>query len=248
MPPNPKCIVCSSKPEVTIKIDTNRVTIKHFHDEVLIKSLNMVEPEVTINSTILISSEEGETECNNDKTLAEMGVVDGAILKADDYFQQYELSIIIIHKEPEREDALFEIIADPDTLKATSEPQPAVAADKPTGEDKQNGASATKKLRVEVKSDEDDDDDVTIIEEEGASTSNGNQQRADDSDDDVCIIDDDVYIVEDGAGPSSTSSLAPIEAKKRKTNDNLVEPSSKKAKTVTPLDDDDDDLVLIEDD
>lgn len=249
MPPNPKCIVCSSKPEVTIKIDTAKVTVKQFRDDVLIKALNMVQPDVTVDSkgSILISSEEGETDCNDDKTLAEMDVIDGAILKADDFFQNYELSIIILHKEPEREDAPFEIIADPDMLKATQEVAAAPVTEKATDGDEKNGVSPAKKARVENA--ENDDDDVQIVEAE-PSTSNGKKQSATDSDDDLCIIDDDCCIVEDDAVVGSTSGET-SETKKRKTNDFLGEPSSKRikatAKTVPPPDDDDD-LVLIEDD
>lgn len=245
MPPNHKCIVCSSKPEVTIKIDTTKVTIKQFRNDVLIKALNMIQPDVTVDSKgiILISSEDGETDCNDDKTLAEMDVVDGVILKADDFFQNYELSVIILHKEPEREDAPFEIIADPDMLKATNEVVAAPAAEKTTDGDEKNGVSPAKKAPVE--NTDNDDDDVTIVEAE-PSTSNGKTQGSADTDDDCCIVDDDVYIIEDDGIVGSTSGTA-SETKKRKTNDFLGEPSSKRTKTVAPPDDNDD-LVLIEDD
>lgn len=104
MKPNPKCIVCSPKPEVVIRIDTKRVTVKQFRDDVLIKALNMIDPDVIVDGkgVILISSEEGETECNNDKILADMEIVDGCILKVDDFFQDYELSVIITHEDVDR--------------------------------------------------------------------------------------------------------------------------------------------------
>lgn len=128
MPPNPKCIVCSAKPEVVIKIDTSRVTVKQFTDEVMKKSLNMIEPEVTgMKGTVYISADEEDNECNNDKFLADLGIIDGCILKADDSFQNYELTVVISHKDVEREGQLFEIIGDPETLKAeqneTSKPE-----------------------------------------------------------------------------------------------------------------------------
>lgn len=242
MPPNPKCIVCSSKPEVIIKIDTNRVTVKQFRDDVLIKALNMVEPDVTVDSkgVILISSEEGETDCNDEKTLAELDVVDGCILKADDFFQNYELRIVILHKEPEREGALFEIIADPDTLKAEAAPEDEA---KPVKSDDKNGAPDAKKPRIE-------DAAVVIVADAGvaagpsaaASGSNGNQRTAPvaiDDDDDICIIEDDdvVEVVNEEV----------IDSRKRKTEEILGEPSSKRTKVVPSEVDRDEDIILIED-
>lgn len=243
MPPNPKCIVCSAKPEVIIKIDTAHVTVKQFRDDVLIKALNMIEPDVTVDSkgVILISSEEGETDCNNDKTLAEMDVVDGCILKVDDFFQNYELTVIILHKEMEREGALFDIIADPESLKADAsieEPQVPTSASKD-----QNGESPSKKPRNETA--EDDDDDVCMVVESdakaepsaGQSGSNGSHRTAvADDDDDICIIEDDDDVV-----------VSPIDdvndAKKRKTEESLGEPSSKRSKV-----ENEDNVILVEED
>lgn len=47
------------------------MTIQEFRDEVLIKSLNTIDPDVIIDGKgiIVISSEEGETEQNNSKML-----------------------------------------------------------------------------------------------------------------------------------------------------------------------------------
>ena len=59
-PPNPKCYVCASKPEVVLKIATDLVTVKELRDDVLIKALNMVDPDVILDGRglIVISSEE----------------------------------------------------------------------------------------------------------------------------------------------------------------------------------------------
>ena len=42
---------------------------------------------------ILISSEEGETECNNDQFLRDFGLVDGNVLACDDFLQNYNLKV-----------------------------------------------------------------------------------------------------------------------------------------------------------
>lgn len=122
----------------------------------------MVNPDVMLDGkgVIIISSEEGETECNEGKLLKEMSIVDGCILKVDDFFQNYELTITIFHKTAERDEAKFEIIADKDVLKtaddvekvkqANSEPQPGPSGMSSNG----NGAAAY----------ESDEDDLMVVE------------------------------------------------------------------------------------
>ena len=42
---------------------------------------------------ILISSEEGETEENNEKFLSDFGLKEGSILTCDDFLQNYQLKV-----------------------------------------------------------------------------------------------------------------------------------------------------------
>lgn len=59
---------------------------------------------------------------NNGKVLSELGIVDGSILKADDFLQNYELTINVTHYEPkDKEDPPFKLIANLEELKATQE-------------------------------------------------------------------------------------------------------------------------------
>jgi len=125
--PNEKCYVCAFKPEINVKLNVNKFTIKQFEIKILKQELNMVQPDVEIDDgsgRILISSEEGETEgefysflffsiyysirsilCllnsseieNNEKTFAQFGLSDQCRLKCDDFFQNYELRIILTH-------------------------------------------------------------------------------------------------------------------------------------------------------
>ena len=99
----------------------------------------MVLPDVEINDgtgRIIISSEEGETDENNDKTLGFFGLTDQSSLKCDDFFQNYELRIILIHSEtvnPSTNNGKdYEIVADQQLLKEISEKEnnaPAAKAD-----------------------------------------------------------------------------------------------------------------------
>ena len=70
IPPKENCSVCSDKPQVTLLVNVNKMTCKELEENVLKKALNMVEPDVNLGSTIVISSEEGETEQNNDKVIS----------------------------------------------------------------------------------------------------------------------------------------------------------------------------------
>ncbi|XP_055913186.1 SUMO-activating enzyme subunit 2 [Eupeodes corollae] len=191
-PPNPKCYVCSSDPAIHLKVDTNKIKIKDLRDDILIKSLGMVNPDVIIDTkgVIVISSEEGETEGNDEKTMNEMAIVDGALLKVDDFFQNYELSIIVMHMDAEREGPLFEVIADESQLK----PQDEAAPEKTNGtkrsvdDDADDGPSTSKKSRIEVVDEdddlcliEDDDDDMVITEEKDNKTKDSSVPAAEES-------------------------------------------------------------------
>lgn len=140
------------------------MTVKGLRDDVLIKALNMVEPDVTIDGkgVIVISSEEGETEANDNILLKDIQIVDGCILKADDYFQNYELSITIVHKDAERDEAdMFEVIADPDLLVPE---KPKTESDESTS--KSNGSTVAQPMQTD---DNDDDSDCVIEDDEVVS-------------------------------------------------------------------------------
>lgn len=124
--PNPKCYVCSAKPQRTIGLDVTKMKISEFEESVLKATLNMSQMvDVMIESTgsVIISSEEGETEANNEKTLEELGVKNGVVLTADDYLQQYNLKIIIVHRESSRDGPEFEILDQKDVATPTPPPQ-----------------------------------------------------------------------------------------------------------------------------
>lgn len=78
----------------------------------------MVNPDVIIDikGVVVISSEEGATECNEERFMNEMDIGDGIILKCDDFFQNYELNIIITHMDAEGESLSIEVIANRDQL------------------------------------------------------------------------------------------------------------------------------------
>lgn len=210
-PPNPKCYVCAPTPQAVLAVDTANMTIKELEELVLKNRLNMIAPDVMIDGTgaVVISSEEGETDCNNDKKLEELGIKDGTILKVDDFHQNYSLTIFVVYREkpgPKDDSPLFLITADKDALKpkeieekpSTSNGQNAtVSADiaakkrKPDSTDVEDIAAKKRKLQVN-KTDDDDDDDICIIDSNDVSYSNSSEltktKKLESSEDDCLIV------------------------------------------------------------
>ncbi|KAF7629297.1 SUMO-activating enzyme subunit [Meloidogyne graminicola] len=101
-PPNLNCYVCSVKGQVLIRVNLERMLLKTFRSTVLLKTLNMLKPDVMDlcqKHRVLISSEEVETIDIMDRTLQSLGVLNGSQLECDDYAQQLNFKIIIFHDE-----------------------------------------------------------------------------------------------------------------------------------------------------
>ncbi|XP_014474119.1 PREDICTED: SUMO-activating enzyme subunit 2 [Dinoponera quadriceps] len=181
-PPNPQCYVCAPTPSAVLAVDTSAMTIKELEELVLKNRLNMIAPDVMIDVTgaVVISSEEGETEENNDKRLEELGIKNGAILKVDDFQQNYSLTVYVVYREkpgPKDDSPPFLILSDKNAL----EPKPLEKDEDMEVEKPSNGQAievldakkrkndavddgvSVKKRKVEV-NDADDGDDICIIE------------------------------------------------------------------------------------
>ncbi|XP_075978519.1 ubiquitin-like activating enzyme 2 [Anticarsia gemmatalis] len=113
-PPNPKCYVCVSKPEVGLACNLKVLTLKEltaaFKD-----GLNMQAPDATVEGKglVVLSSEPGETDHNNDKTLEEIGLNDGCALLVDDFLQNFEVRVRL---QQEDEEKSWRLVTDPDAL------------------------------------------------------------------------------------------------------------------------------------
>ncbi|KAG8437410.1 hypothetical protein GDO86_008200 [Hymenochirus boettgeri] len=114
-PPKPNCYVCTSKPEVTVKLNVHKVTVQMLQDKILKEKFAMVAPDVQIEDgkgTILISSEAGETDANNSRKISDFGIRNSSRLQADDFLQDYTLLINILHSEDLGKDVDFEVVGD----------------------------------------------------------------------------------------------------------------------------------------
>ncbi|CAL1678581.1 unnamed protein product [Lasius platythorax] len=184
-PPNPQCYVCAPTPQAVLAVDTSNMTIKELEELVLKNRLNMIAPDVMIDGTgaVVISSEEGETESNNDKKLEELGIRDGAILKVDDFQQNYSLTVFVVYREkpgPKDDSPQFLILADKNALKPKDEEEEEkeekastsngqnVTEISDTAKKRKNDSAeteiATKKRKVEIDNNTDNNDDICIID------------------------------------------------------------------------------------
>uniref|UniRef100_A0A669CTB9 SUMO-activating enzyme subunit 2 n=1 Tax=Oreochromis niloticus TaxID=8128 RepID=A0A669CTB9_ORENI len=114
-PPSANCYVCASKPEVTVKLNVHKTMVLTLQDKIVKERFGMVAPDVQIEDgkgTILISSEEGETEANNSKFLSDFGIRNGSRLQADDFLQDYTLLINVLHVEDLERDVEFEVVGE----------------------------------------------------------------------------------------------------------------------------------------
>ncbi|KAK3086737.1 hypothetical protein FSP39_022679 [Pinctada imbricata] len=164
--PNPKCYVCSAKPEVTVTLNTAKFTVKSLQEKILKSHLGMVAPDVEIEGTgaILISSEEGETDENMEKFLCDFNVVNGSILNCDDFLQNFNFNLFIKHKDKLEDDKEYEV-GDTSDLQA-----------QPEDEQGQNGADNTDEQK-------DDEDDLMVVEEPDIVPTVGVKRKADQDED-----------------------------------------------------------------
>lgn len=182
---NPKCYVCSPKPFVYVSVNVEEMTVRDFEKEILKNHLNMIAPDVILDTkgVVVISSEEGETEANMEKALKDLGIVDGSILKCDDFLQNYELTIAVNHYvAKEKEDPLYKVVANAEELKPK--------------EDEVNGHNGEKKdENKDSKMEQDDEDDLMIVDakaeedpQEGSSSKRRKMNPPEDDDDDLVVI------------------------------------------------------------
>jgi len=197
-PPNPKCYVCAEKPEVHIKLNMETFTVKAFEERILKGALNMVAPDAEIEGkgVILISSEEGETECNNEKCLQEFGLMDGAVLSCDDFLQNYSLKAYLWQMTEKPEDGSEFIVTGDKTQLQPKEPE----AEAEEALQDTNGANgANKEDAIDV----DEDSVVVVAQANGA----GEKRPAETGDEPTAkkarVDEDEITICEEKAPPSA---------------------------------------------
>nr|CDS29216.2 SUMO activating enzyme subunit 2 [Hymenolepis microstoma] len=128
--PNPKCLVCSDGPTQEIRLYCSPMELKlvQLKDEILIKHLGMIAPDVQIEGTgsIIISSDGDETKDIEQKTLFDFKIKGDGFhrLCCDDFRQSMTFFLRIFRKEPCREEATWRIEGNCGSLKADEPEKP----------------------------------------------------------------------------------------------------------------------------
>ncbi|XP_031777196.1 SUMO-activating enzyme subunit 2 [Nasonia vitripennis] len=211
--PNPKCYVCAKTPTAALAADLKKMTVKQLEDTVLKAGMNMVAPDVMIDGKgiVVISSEEGETEQNDDKVLEEVGIVDGAILSVDDFLQNYSLKVTVVHREkplPNSDEPEFVITADAEDLKPKEEENN--VNEKPSTS---NGQSTKNDVEVSPQTSEPGSakkrKTEPIVDGTPSKKRKIEVNNVSDSDDDICIVEHDSSTSVTSQLPSKYKSIAP---------------------------------------
>nr|AGC75067.1 SUMO-activating enzyme subunit 2 [Eriocheir sinensis] len=167
-PPRPQCLVCAPKPRLSLRLPVARTTVGALKDKILRGALAMAAPDVEVvdgKGTILISSEEGETQENNDKFLKDFNIMDGTQLNCDDFLQNYNIMVDIIDCDHLKDGAEFEVIGDPEELKKEQEQEA-----KMKDESAEQGTSDATKTKatppLQPTTLVEDDDDLVCLDDE----------------------------------------------------------------------------------
>ncbi|CAH4028868.1 SUMO-activating enzyme subunit 2 [Pieris brassicae] len=171
--PNPKCFVCAPKAEVALACNLKQLTLKDLNTA-LKEGLNMQAPDAAVEGKglVVLSSEPGETDHNNHKTLEQIGLNDGCALLVDDFLQNFEVRVRLQQEDDEKS---WRLVTDMDT------PMPEPKEDKPT-----NGANGSEPKPGPSRPKDDSDSDMEIIEEdEGVETTKPPKRRRIEVSDDI---------------------------------------------------------------
>lgn len=116
----------------------------------------MQAPDATVEGKglVVLSSEPGETDHNNDKTLEEIGLTDGCSLMVDDFLQNYEVRVRLQQQDEEKS---WRLITDSDAEMPA--PKEVEKSNGSNGSEPKPGPSRTRTRQ-------DSDSDMEIIEED----------------------------------------------------------------------------------
>uniref|UniRef100_A0A1L8DST4 SUMO-activating enzyme subunit n=1 Tax=Nyssomyia neivai TaxID=330878 RepID=A0A1L8DST4_9DIPT len=162
--PNPECAVCTVKPQVVVRVNVTKMLIGDFRKGVLLDKLATKTPDVILDGkgSIVISSEEGDEDLNDEKYLQDMGIVDGCILKVDDFHDGNQFTLVIVNDD-KVDGKAYEVTVDPEAEKKA--PQEEISrndeeepAAKKARMEENNVPSTSKQVQ------EDSDDDLEIVE------------------------------------------------------------------------------------
>lgn len=108
--PNPKCYICNTV-DLTLHIDVTKSTLGDFIKNVCKGKLGFNQPTILKGSSSYYEEGDGAEEDyvqNIPRLLSDLGIVDGDLIKVDDFSQDLEVNIIIKQTTAEQFEALGE--------------------------------------------------------------------------------------------------------------------------------------------
>eukprot|EP01112_Ceratiomyxa_fruticulosa_P015783 TRINITY_DN4692_c0_g2_i1.p1 TRINITY_DN4692_c0_g2~~TRINITY_DN4692_c0_g2_i1.p1 ORF type:complete len:658 (+),score=145.22 TRINITY_DN4692_c0_g2_i1:157-2130(+) len=162
--PNPNCYVCGSR-FLQLKANLTQITLQFLVDEVLRKSIGMVNPMVMRGGDLLIETgddidetEQERYEIMGKKTLEQAKILNGTVIQVEDYSQDLTLQVSIVHEEITEEGKLFELVGNSHEMKETKHTSPTTQQSQttPTNDNNNNSNKANNVLIL--------DDDIEIMD------------------------------------------------------------------------------------
>jgi len=107
-PPRAGCMICADKPQVTIAVNFDELTLKDFRDKVLCKGLGLQQPDVTTKGKIVLSSDEDDhTEEELLRKLSDMNWKSGIDMDVEDFVTDYKVFVVLVATEKPFEEGQF---------------------------------------------------------------------------------------------------------------------------------------------
>uniref|UniRef100_A0A5K3FSI6 SUMO-activating enzyme subunit n=1 Tax=Mesocestoides corti TaxID=53468 RepID=A0A5K3FSI6_MESCO len=201
IPPNPHCLVCAGGPKRELRLicEPHDMQLSQLRDEVLIKWLGMLAPDVEIDGrgVILISSDEDETKDIEHKTLADFNLTgEGSAqhrLRCDDFRQNMTFYLRIFAGTFDRRHALntWTIDGEHELIKDMSEGAVSLSGEASTSTVLATGSKRRHDDDDVVLDDHDDNEDDVVFELERPSKMPrvDDVQAVGDGDDDLVMLD-----------------------------------------------------------
>ncbi|GMR59704.1 hypothetical protein PMAYCL1PPCAC_29899 [Pristionchus mayeri] len=112
--PNASCTTCSSKREVTVRVNVEKMTVGTLRDKVLMEALKVEEPDVmeATTSKVIVSSEGGETDGLMGDVLSLHGLSMGGRLIVEDFAGDEPEMRVVVLQAAAFDEFTFEIVSD----------------------------------------------------------------------------------------------------------------------------------------
>lgn len=188
---NPSCYVCSNQ-FLHIKVDTHKVTLKTFVEDILTKQLGVLEPSIIVGDDIIYESD-GEFDHQLTKSFHDVRIRHSAVVHVESFEYDFKLEVSIEHApaitfaEPTKPFQVVGSVSAP----ASTAPVTVDSKQASTSATSESDATSSKPQNGDNSAvvDLDADDDIEIIDEPTPTVATTSSKKR--SHDEIAVIDDD---------------------------------------------------------